>query len=123
LFVQPIDASMQGNVYYSNIIVYNEPTARCWAAPGWRRSALAAVDYNLYWHTGGLSFFTSSLFSPEGTFPQWQAAGFDPNAQVADPLFVDPANGDYRLRDDSPAYALGFQAIPVSSIGPGGFSE
>jgi hypothetical protein len=80
LFVQPIDASMQGNVYYNNIIVYQEPTARCWSAPGWRRSALDSVDYNLYWHTGGLDFFTSPLFSPEGPFPQWQMAGFDQNS-------------------------------------------
>ncbi len=64
LFVQPIDASMQGNVYFSNIIVYQEPTARCWYAPGWRRSALEYVDNNLYWHTGGLDFTASSLFSP-----------------------------------------------------------
>ncbi len=123
LFLQPIDASMHGNVYYNNIIVYEEPTARCWAAPGWRRSALESVDYNLYWHTGGLNFFTSPLFSPEGTLPQWQAAGFDQNSVVADPLFVDPSNGDYRLMDGSPAYVLGFQDIPVELIGPDGYSE
>jgi hypothetical protein len=77
----------------------------------------------LYWHTGGLDFFTSSLFSPEGNFRQWQAAGFDPNSLVADPLFVDPSNGDYRLMDGSPAYVLGFQDIPVELIGPDGYSE
>ena len=37
---------------------------------------------------------------------------------VADPGFVDPANDDYRLRPDSPAFALGFQPIPVDRIGP-----
>jgi hypothetical protein len=30
---------------------------------------------------------------------------------------VDPANDDYRLRDDSPAYRLGFRRIPVEKIG------
>jgi len=121
LWVQPIDASMQGNVYYSNIIVYQEPTARCWYTPNWHRSALQSVDYNLYWHTGGLDFSTSSLFSPEGAFPQWQAAGFDLSSRIADPLFVDPLNHDYRLMAGSPAYDLGFQDIPVDQIGPEGF--
>jgi len=36
---------------------------------------------------------------------------------VADPLFVAPEKGDYRLRADSPALALGFQPIPVDKIG------
>lgn len=34
-----------------------------------------------------------------------------------DPRFVDPAHGDFRLRDDSPAWALGFERIPVEKIG------
>ncbi len=33
------------------------------------------------------------------------------------PGFVDAANGDFRLREDSPAWELGFKAIPVDRIG------
>ena len=43
---------------------------------------------------------------------------YDVNSIVADPLFVDAANGDYRLKPDSPAFKLGFQPIDVSRIGP-----
>ena len=39
---------------------------------------------------------------------------------LADPLFVDPANADYRLKPDSPAFQLGFQAIDFDRIGPRG---
>jgi len=34
-----------------------------------------------------------------------------------DPLFVDAQNGDFRLKNDSPALKLGFQQIPVGKIG------
>ncbi len=48
----------------------------------------------------------------------WQAMGFDKNSLVADPLFVDPDNDDWRLKPDSPAFKLGFRPIPVERIGP-----
>jgi hypothetical protein len=35
-----------------------------------------------------------------------------------DPRFVDPQAGNFQLREDSPAWKLGFQRIPVEKIGP-----
>ena len=34
-----------------------------------------------------------------------------------DPRFVDAAEGNFQLRDDSPAYRIGFKRIPVEKIG------
>ncbi len=48
----------------------------------------------------------------------WQALGLDTHSVIADPMFVDAAADDYRLRPDSPALALGFEEIPVDRIGP-----
>jgi len=42
---------------------------------------------------------------------------YDAHSVLADPLFVDAAGGDYRLKPDSPALALGFQPIPIEQIG------
>lgn len=48
----------------------------------------------------------------------WQAAGADRHSMIADPLFIDAAAGDYRLRPESPALRLGFEPIPFEKIGP-----
>ncbi len=42
---------------------------------------------------------------------------------LADLLFVDADNGDYRLRAESPALKLEFRAIPVEKIGLRGAAE
>ena len=39
------------------------------------------------------------------------------NLVTADPKFVDAANLNFQLRDDSPAWKMGFQRIPVEKIG------
>jgi hypothetical protein len=49
---------------------------------------------------------------------EWQALGRDLNSRYADPLFVDVAANDFRLRPDSPALDLGFEPIDLSSVGP-----
>ena len=36
----------------------------------------------------------------------------DQHSAVADPLFRDPARGDYRLEEGSPAWGLGWKALP-----------
>ncbi|OGV67371.1 MAG: hypothetical protein A3K19_19055 [Lentisphaerae bacterium RIFOXYB12_FULL_65_16] len=47
----------------------------------------------------------------------WLKLGQDENTVVADPQFVDPANHDYRLKPTSPALALGFKPIDLSTVG------
>jgi len=42
---------------------------------------------------------------------------FDNNLINEDPKCGDAASGDFRLRDDTPAKRIGFQAIPVGEIG------
>jgi len=48
----------------------------------------------------------------------WQALGLDTHSVIADPLFVDPENGDFTLKPESPALKLGFRPIDVSIVGP-----
>lgn len=39
------------------------------------------------------------------------------NLAGSDPLFADPAKGDYRLRPESPAFKTGFKPLPVEKMG------
>jgi parallel beta-helix repeat protein len=48
---------------------------------------------------------------------EWQALGFDTDSKVDDPMFVDPAHDDYRLKPESPALSLGFVPTDVTKIG------
>ena len=48
----------------------------------------------------------------------WNLKGQDQESVLADPLFVDAGNGDYRLKPESPALKLGFEPIPFEKIGP-----
>jgi hypothetical protein len=50
----------------------------------------------------------------------WRETGHDPEGVFADPLFVDPANGDFRLRPDSPAFEMGFVPWAFEQAGPRG---
>ena len=42
---------------------------------------------------------------------------FADNLIDTDPKLVDAAGGNFKLQEDSPAFKLGFQAIPVEKIG------
>jgi hypothetical protein len=43
--------------------------------------------------------------------------GADLNSLATDPLFVDPENGDFRLKPDSPALKMGFVQFDISKVG------
>ncbi|MDD3587327.1 MAG: right-handed parallel beta-helix repeat-containing protein [Thermoguttaceae bacterium] len=55
---------------------------------------------------------------PVTPWEAWQESGADRHSIVADPLFVNPAGGDWQLKNDSPAMKLGFKQIPFGKIGP-----
>lgn len=70
------------------------------------------LDHNVYWKAGGGAFDFAG-----GSFEDWKQRGHDEHSIIADPLFVDPANGDFTLKLDSPALKLGFKPIDTSKIG------
>jgi hypothetical protein len=52
------------------------------------------------------------------TWAEWHQRGKDKHSLYADPLFIAPEQGDFTLKSGSPAFALGFQPIDLSQVGP-----
>jgi parallel beta-helix repeat protein len=111
------------NVFDHNIVVADGSTAGAGQSGG--SLTAASWDHNLYSGTqlNGAPFHIWGTTAPyyANTLAQWQAQGFDLHSQVADPLFVDAAHGNFTLAANSPAHALGFQDIPIAQIGVAGY--
>lgn len=72
------------------------------------------IDHNLYYNARA----GAKVMFKDATLEQWQARGHDKTSMIADPLFVDAAKYDFRLRQESPALRMGFRQIDVSTVGP-----
>ncbi len=71
------------------------------------------MDHNLYFEAN-----KNSIRFGDKTRAAWQAAGHDKNSLVGvDPLFVNVAKDDFRLRPGSPAAKIGFVPFDVSRAG------
>jgi hypothetical protein len=70
------------------------------------------MDKNCYWKSSGKEIKPAGL-----SFEQWRRLGHDRNSIIADPLFTDPENYDFRLPPDSPALELGFKPFDYSKAG------
>ena len=70
------------------------------------------MDHNCYFRTDNQPLDFAGL-----DFAAWQQVGHDQHSILADPRFVDPANFDFGLREDSPARQIGFEPFDTTSAG------
>jgi parallel beta-helix repeat protein len=71
------------------------------------------MRHNLYYDMRGpaISFAGKS-------FSEWKSSGRDQDSMIADPMFVNAGNFDFKLRSDSPALKRGFAQIDMTTVGP-----
>ena len=67
-------------------------------------------DHNIY-------FCKADPSLGEKTLEKLQHDGVDANSRAVDPLFVDPENGDFRFKPDSPALKMGIVPFDMSKVG------
>jgi hypothetical protein len=74
---------------------------------------VCAFDRNLYWNASGKPVLFGTM-----SFAEWRATGQDKDSRVADPMFMAPGVGDFRLGPGSPAAEVGFEPWDFSKVGP-----
>nr|WP_292963966.1 MULTISPECIES: right-handed parallel beta-helix repeat-containing protein [unclassified Allomuricauda] len=112
-------ASIQRNIFYSTNEVtefINElPPGKEGSTEDRRGRVLARVmdadtDHNIYFNKA-IPEMGKELLKKN------RSNGVDINSMAVDPLFVDPENGDFRLRAESPALKMGFVPFDMSKVG------
>ncbi len=69
----------------------------------------SVMDHNLYWHVDGEEAARDFMNA-------WRERGWDVRGLAADPLFENAAEFNFRLRTESPAFALGIQPIHLRGV-------
>ena len=112
-------ASNKRNIFYSSLAdctFISEPGAGRGRVGEDRRGRVAArmkdieSDHNIY-------YCKAEPRLGEETLGRLQRGGGDTHSLAVDPLFVDPENGDFRLKPNSPALKLGFVPLDMSKVG------
>ncbi|MEI6916457.1 MAG: right-handed parallel beta-helix repeat-containing protein, partial [Armatimonadota bacterium] len=98
-----------------NIIYYNDAPL---LGSNWTTNNNFRLDYNLYWNAGIVPISFAGM-----TLEEWRKKGNDIHSVVADPLFVDIAKDDFRLKPASPALQMGFVEWDTSKAGRTSGSE
>lgn len=90
----------------NNVFVFR-PGGKAWLGSLSGRTATVkdiAFGSNLWWSPGPIA---TNAFNGT-TWEQWRASGMDAGSVIAEPLFRDWQNGDWRLDPKSPAFGIGF---------------
>jgi hypothetical protein len=82
----------------------------------WRNNRFV-VDRNVYFDARNPDDPAAMRFAG-ATLEEWRARGHDANSIVADPLFENARELDFRLKPESPALKMGFRPIDLSQVGP-----
>ncbi len=95
-------------------------------APPARGPWLEEIDRNCFFSRSGRFTARVSQFRGEDgpergvlryDLEEWRSLGFDRHSVFADPLFVDPARNDFRVRPGSPALRVGFKNFEMGLWG------
>ncbi len=58
-----------------------------------------------------------NLFESQASLDKGKKAGCDVNSQAGDAMFVDPAKGNFQVKENSPALQIGFKNFPMDQFG------
>jgi hypothetical protein len=103
------------SISFTNNIIYFDKGSLL--TSNWHKFNLL-TDYNCYW-----DLRTRDVRFADKSFAEWKKSGKDQHSVVADPLFMDPANFDFRFRSQSVARKIRFTPFDFSKAGVYGSDE
>ncbi len=117
IFVESMDGQIQRSkredhvsFHFANNIVYWNNSSPLLSRPATDENVV--FEHNLYWNAAGPVDFNGLSLA------EWQKLpGKGVGSIVADPLFVDPAAGDFHLKPGSPAEKIGFKPFDYTRAG------
>jgi hypothetical protein len=103
---------------FTNNIIFFDKGLLYTKQDSWLKARLA-VDHNCYWDTRTKTPDFEGL-----TFAEWKKQlGRDQHSIIADPLFTDPENFDFRFKNESTAKKINFKPFDYSNSGVYGSAE
>lgn len=100
-----------------NIVIWDEGKLLGHVDAGWKGTQVKLAR-NLYWRRPEPGGRYGQAFDFAGQrWEDWRASGQDEGSLIADPLFVDPDNGDFHLKPGSPAEQIGFVPFDYEKAG------
>lgn len=99
-------------VYYEKGKLYMSKDTGRWLA------AKVDIDYNCFWNPRSLSHYFNGK-----TLAEWKKLGRDRHSVIADPLFIDPAKGNFHFRKQSVARKIQFKPFDYTRAGVYGSKE
>jgi len=109
-YMKLVEGPMTDAVIKRNILYHSGENPTFYFERRCGRANAAHTDYNIY-YCGGNPDVSQAVLDKN------QRDGVDAHSLAVDPMFVDPENGDFRFKPNSPALKLGIVPIDVSKIG------
>lgn len=105
---------------FKNNIVYGD-NGKLLGGGGWK-TAIVDMDRNCYYDASEADLSTDEKAFDDKTLAEWKKTR-DAHSVVADPGFVNPAEGDFRLRSGKIAKRIGFKPFSLDNFGVYGSEE
>ncbi|TAE75328.1 MAG: signaling protein [Verrucomicrobia bacterium] len=109
-----------GRKAYNNILVNSGFHPHVWfddSASAFERNIVMKGHAPIGQPQGWAKLVDRNFFTSEANRAAHLGAGGDAHSLAGDPMFVDPASGDFRVADDSPALKISFKNFPMDRFG------
>ncbi|HEX5791421.1 MAG TPA: PDZ domain-containing protein, partial [Luteolibacter sp.] len=109
-----------GRKAYNNVLINNGLHPHVWfdeSGDSFTGNIVMAAHAPVGQPAGWTKGIDKNLYAFEADLQKNRTAGGDANSLSGDPMFVNPAQGDFRVKDGSPAFQIGFRNFPMDQFG------